>query len=137
MLDKVSKSAHGNSFKDAVLDVLKALKNEGRIDSIRLGKRYGQFYAPFLVEAHGDNIIIFTTTSARSDRIKENQWDAWGIKNAVGKDSKCVLILPDELSEKERLSYDNEKQRIIESGYISQIDKIAQLKDLKSIFNLQ
>jgi len=131
MPNVISKSAHGNSFKDDVLDILKSLKNEGVLDSIQIGKRFGQFYTTYLIELKERKIAIFTTTSVRSDRIKENQWDAWGIKNATGLDTLCILVLPDILSEKEQTNYLNEQQRITESNYISMIDKIVQLKDLK------
>ncbi|HYM65535.1 MAG TPA: hypothetical protein VES68_03575 [Candidatus Sulfotelmatobacter sp.] len=129
-----SKSAHGNTFKDSVLDVLKSLKNEGILEIIQIGKRFGQFYTTFLVTYKGNIYAIFTTTSARSDRIKENQWDAWGIKNYATITTFCLVLLPDYLTDKEFNSYISEKNRIKSEGYISKIDDIIQLKDLKNIF---
>lgn len=129
-----SKSAHGNTFKDSVLNVLKSLKNEEIIDIIQIGKRFGQFYTTFLVTYKGNFYAIFTTTSARSDRIKENQWDAWGIKNSTNTPTFCLVLLPDYLTEKELNSYLSEKNRLKSEGYISKIDDIIQLKDLKNIF---
>jgi len=134
MSNDSSKSAHGNTFKESVLIFLKTLKNEGIIEIIQIGKRFGQFYSTFLVTYKGDVYAIFTTTSARSDRIKENQWDAWGIKNSSTKTTSCLVLLPDYLSEKEFDNFIAEKNRIKSEGYISSIDDIIQLKDLKNIF---
>ena len=127
-----SKSAHGNSFKEAVLNVLKEFKNTGIISTIQMEKKFGQFHVPFLVNVQGNSVAIFTTTSARSDRIKEDQWDAWGIKNTEGKNTRCVLVLPDEISEKEKGNYLKEKDRLLQPNYISMLDDIIQIKELKS-----
>jgi hypothetical protein len=135
VINEKSKSAHGNSFKDIVLLLLKDLKQEGIIDNMEIEKKIGQFFVPFFLHISGRGVALSTTTSARSDRVKEDQWDAWGIKNKLGNQVKYVLLLPNELSEREVNNYKKEQARISQTNYISMIDSIIQLNDLREYLN--
>jgi len=126
-----NKAQHGNEFKKDVLRVLLDLKEKRIVKMVELDKKIAanpyvkpQFLAPFYMESEDTKYVIFTTTSARSDRIKINQWDANGIKNAYSANTKCFLVLPSILSEKEYNHYSIEATRIKEAGYISAIDEI-------------
>lgn len=133
-MDKTSKSGHGVSLKKELLALIKNLAESGEISEINIARKYGQFYAPYLIKSKTGYATLFTTTSARSDRIKSNQWDAWGIKQFSNlPEIKCFLILPNELKEKEKLMFIHEKERITSKDYISKIDKILTLNELKQL----
>jgi hypothetical protein len=136
----MNKSKHGSIFKKEVLDSLILLKNQGHIDTIETNKRikYGsstkpQFFAPFYVSVKNKNIIFFTTTSARSDRIKINQWDAKGIKMSLPKETYCYLLLPNDLNKIEQTLLEKESVRIAQQGYVTALDKIIQLRKIETV----
>lgn len=137
-LSKKSKSGHGNDFKKEVLMELKRTKQNGIINTIETSKFFAndtvsqpQFYTPFFIQTKSAAIAIFSTTSARSDRIKINQWDAEGIKKSALEKIYCILVLPDMLNKLERQNFDKESSRITQVGYISALDRILQLKNLE------
>lgn len=139
-MENKQKSQRGNAFSDEVLKFLKQMKHEILIDNFELKKFIPfykgykpQFYAPFIVTKNKNKVLIFTMTTMRSDRNKEKQWDAFGIKHYLGKDVKAFVILPDILSAKEKVYIVNEKQKIKQNGYMSYIDDICQLSELKSL----
>lgn len=140
MIREDNKSQHGNDFKERVLGFLVEMNREGRIsrvESSKIIKNVGgvdQFYAPFYAENQRGKFAIFSTTSARSDRIKINQWDANGIKLSLGKDTVCVLVLPDELSEDEERHFQKEADRIASHGYVTALDRIIKLSQLEELF---
>lgn len=139
MSQEDNKSLHGNNFKEKVLSVLINLNKTGVLSRVETNKRIknsednDQFYAPFYAESGQKKFAIFSTTSARSDRIKINQWDANGIKLSLGADTVCVLVLPDELSDAEERHYVIESDRILEKGYVSALDRIIKLQQLEDI----
>lgn len=140
MRNEQNKSQHGNNFKEQVLGVLIEMQRSGRISrvesskTIQNAKGIDQFYAPFYAENGRGRFAIFSTTSARSDRIKINQWDANGIKLSLGQGTVCILVLPDNLSENEERHYLNEAERISEEGYVSALDRIIKLEQLEEVF---
>jgi hypothetical protein len=133
-----SKAKHGVEFKEIVLEKLLALKSAGLIKNVEVAKQFAptiggtpQFYVPFYAHGVSSNYAIYTTTSARSDRIKINQWDANGIKVATNSNTICIVILPDSLSDAEEHNFEKEVARISQPGYVSAIDSIIKLKDLE------
>ncbi|MFC2161627.1 hypothetical protein ACFLRX_08255 [Acidobacteriota bacterium] len=135
-----TKAGHGAEFIDDVLKELKHLRSLGIINKIDMKKKIPftegnkpQFYAPFIVSILEKRTLIFTMTSMRSDRNKINQWDAYGIKNFYKNNIKVIVVLPDILSEKELKHFLKEKEKIHQDNYLTAIDEICQLADLKSV----
>lgn len=138
--DNREKAIHGDEFNNMVLKVLRDLKAKNYIDNIEMKKKVPfslsyrpQFHAPFLVEKGDNKLLIFKTNSMRSDRNKENQWDAFGIKNYFGQNLKAIVVLPSNLSNSEEASYLREKEKIKQEGYYSSIDEICRLDELENI----
>ena len=87
-------------------------------------------------------IIIDNTTSARHDRFKQKQWDAYGTKKYFktffpDKEVKYYIVLPDtenlgsnETREKEYNNYLREKNKFNSEKYYSEVDDILQVSDL-------
>ena len=135
-----SKSKRGNEFNETVLLTLKSIKDKGVIDNIDMKKRFPyteghgpQFYAPFIVLKENKKVLVFTMTTMRSDRNKEKQWDALGIKNYFKGQISVVVVLPDELSGKELCHHVREKKKIKQKNYFSVIDEICQLSELSKV----
>lgn len=139
MNNEQNKSQHGNNFKEQVLGALIDMQRGGRLSrvessrTIKNSNGLDQFYAPFYAENEHGRYAIFSTTSARSDRIKINQWDANGIKLALGQGTVCLLVLPDDLSTSEEKHYQQEIKRISEEGYVSALDRIIKLEQLEEV----
>lgn len=90
-------------------------------------------------------IIIDNTTSARHDRFKQKQWDAFGVKQYFKEyhphiTVKYFIILPDKDKlgtisnrEKEIRNYLREKNKINNPNYYSEVDDILHLSELISL----
>jgi hypothetical protein len=124
---------NGANFREAVNTYAEELQAQGLITNVRKNISYNdQFYAPVSFLVGNTEIVLFSTTSVRSDRIKTHQWDAWGIKNNLKKDMRCVLVLPDNLSAKESSNADKENDRLTRPGYMTMLDAILQLSGVKT-----
>ena len=72
-----TKSGHGKDFKEEILEKLIELADTNKVNCVETGKRYSykptfkpQFFAPYVVTIDNFKIVIFSTTTIRSDRIK-------------------------------------------------------------------
>lgn len=94
---------------------------------------------------NGTIIIIDNTTSARHDRFKQKQWDAYGVKKYFKKHQpnaqvKYYIILPDKddlgsisTKEKEFKNFLREKNKINSPEYYSEVDDILSVSNLLEI----
>ena len=98
--DKASRGANAQcSFKDLLL-MLKYNNYIKKIYSLDENVGY-KLYAPFVIEFNDENQwALYTTTSCRSDRLKMQHWDSLLVKSFTGI-SKCYLIYPEGISDKE------------------------------------
>lgn len=146
-----AKSRNGNDLNALVKDLLNNCMKRGLIKSFVFEPRYShpstsykQFSPDFEITLNDDSIIIIdNTTTARHDRFKQKQWDAFGCKEhfkSLKKTVKYYVVLPnnDNLGsqstrEKEISNYLNEKNKISNGTYFSMIDDIIQLNDLIDI----
>jgi len=123
----------GADFRGEVAAILEELQDRGVINKLSLRVRYkDQFYAPMVVCVRNFDVVFFSTTTVRSDRLKEQQWDSWGIKENTERLTKCIVIIPQHLSIKEEERANAEIERLSKKGYISKIDGIlrpAQLSE--------
>jgi len=132
------KQEHGQSAKEALEAILLECKKYSYIKEIIKGYRCGykkydkkQFYCNFLIVFQDDTKwIVNITTSFRSDRLKENQWDTYNIKEIDPSISMSILVYPDDLSEKDKDDFISYKYRIINKIHFSAIDDIVGQKEL-------
>jgi len=142
VIDNKAKSVKGNEFKNKIRLILSDLHKSKLIDNFESKKRYAgntnlepQFYAPFVVESRQQTTILFTTTSLRTDRIKENQWDAYGIKTALGPSVKCILVVPNPTTQKQKNELNNAVDNNNNPKRLSFIDDIIVDSKLKIYYN--
>ncbi len=146
-----AKSRNGNDLNALVKDLLNNCMKRGLIKSFVFEPRYShpstsyeQFSPDFEITLNDDSIIIIdNTTTARHDRFKQKQWDAFGVKEYFKSDNKTVkyyVVLPDNdnigsdsTREKEIRNYLNEKNKLYNGTYFSMIDDIIQISDLVNI----
>lgn len=122
---------NGAVFRETVNTYIEELEAQGVIKNIQKNIYYNdQFHAPVSFSMQNIEVVLFSTTSARSDRIKTHQWDAWGIKNSVKKDVRCILVLPDNLPAKEAALADKENARLARVGYMTMLDAILPLSSV-------
>lgn len=129
----------GADFRNEIAAILDELQSQGIIKKLSLRVRYKeQFYAPMVAYLPNVDVVFFSTTTVRSDRLKEQQWDSWGIKENAGRPTKCVVIIPQHLSVKEEDRANVEIERLSQHGYISKIDIILRPAQLqKYLINLK
>lgn len=147
------KSKHGYNLNKHLKDLLenKLLKNE--IKSYTYEPKYNfpgyknMQFSPDGEIVLNDNtvIIIDNTTSARHDRFKQKQWDAYGVKQYFNKyyptiNVKYYIILPDnnhlgntQNKDKEYKNFLREKSKLNSKNYYSEVDDIMQISDLLKI----
>jgi len=98
-----NRSSRGGSFESLVEVELQRLRDAGKIESFERkpkifpikvnGKQKTEFNPDFLVKKNdGEFISIDATTTARTDRMRAKQWDAYGtklfVKKQYGKSTK-------------------------------------------------
>lgn len=96
------KTVRGHAVRSRLEEILYRHLHEGRLSAVRKNFRIGkagygnprQFFAPFLVQfADGDRWIVYSTSSMR-DRVKEQLWDAFNIKEADASVVAAYLTYP-------------------------------------------
>lgn len=146
-----AKSRHGNDLNSIIKDLLNVCKEKGLIKNFVFEPRYShpstsyeQFSPDFEITLNDNSIIIIdNTTTARHDRFKQKQWDAFGVKEHFKSYDiavKYYVVLPDNdnigsdsTREKEIKNYLNEKHKLSNGNYFSMIDDIIQISDLVNI----
>ena len=132
-LTNSEKNQHGKATKNALGEILKNCKSDGYIMDIECNYRVGrpgynanQFYVPFLITlVNQEKWALFSTTSLRNDRIKEQQWDAINIKEINPQIKKAFLVYPDGLPERIKNDFESKSYKY-SSGYeYSAIDVIV------------
>lgn len=147
-LDNSLKSTNGNTLNKYIGDKLLEFVSLGYINGFirepkytMPGYEHPQFNPDFEITLlDGSIIIIDNTTTVRSDRIKQKQWDSFGIKSYFTSINESILyyvVIPDKenLGSKQTNSteikmYLNYKDNIISGKIYSAIDDILQLSEL-------
>ena len=86
-----------------------------------------QFYAPFYIEFHnGEGWLLFSSNSIRKDRMNNQQWSSYHLKQIANNITKAYLIMPDEIvnNEKEKKIAENYQKSITGKMY-SAIDDVC------------
>lgn len=144
------KSRNGRKLEVKIEDTLNSYSKEKKIKSFVVQPKYShpttskkQFRPDFEIELNnGDILILDSTTTARSDRIKGKQWDARGIKEHFsdkGITPTFWVVVPnlDEIGspskrKKEISCFNSVKNNISDTEYFSSIDNIVTISDLIS-----
>lgn len=148
-----SKSKNGYTLNKDVKNIfLNKLKNN-EIKSYKCEPKYHfpgfenmQFKPDGEIVLNNNTVIIIdNTTSARHNRFKQKQWDAYGVKQYFKEyhpntNVKYYIVLPDKdnlgsisTREKEFNNFLREKNKINNSNYYSEVDDILQVSDLLNI----
>lgn len=122
MNDNQLKSINGVVNKKIMLTELKALQSSGALSFCSADYRNGysgydskQFYAPFYIEFHnGEGWLLFTSNSIRNDRMNNQQWNSYHLKQIAKNITRAYLVIPDGISK-------NEKEKDIASKYQEKI----------------
>lgn len=114
------------------------------------GYEKSQFSPDGEITLNNDTVVIIdNTTSARHDRFKQKQWDAYGIKKHFStfypdKTVFYYIVLPDKENlgnsnnkEREHQNYLREKAKFNNENYYSEVDDIVQVSDLINIIERQ
>lgn len=146
-----AKSQNGNDLNSLVKNLLTNFLSQNYIKNFVYEPRYNhptttyeQFSPDFEIELNnGVTIVIDNTTTARHDRFKQKQWDAYGVKThfaAKNKEVFYLVVLPnndcignDKSRDKEIRNVQLEQSKVRGNEYFSMIDDIIQLDDLISI----
>ncbi len=137
-LSNADKSKHGAEAKIALKNILLQCRKFDYIKELIEGYKCGyekydskQFSCNFVIVFKDDTKwIVNITTSFRSDRLKENQWDSYNIKEIDKSISKSILTYPDGLSDKEKSSIVSYRYKIENHIHFSAVDNIVSQTEL-------
>lgn len=128
------KSINGYNSKKTLLQQLHELQEEGVIRYCSSEYRNGysdfdihQFFAPFYIEfKNGEGWLIFASTSVRNDRMNNQQWNSFHIKQLSTNVKKAYLVLPDAIvdNKKELSSAQSYNNKILNGKMFSSIDAV-------------
>ncbi len=137
----IEKSRRGNSFQRVLKYLMDLCKELGYISSFEQNYKIGmpgyddqnQFKAPYKIGFEdGTEWLLFTTTSLR-DRIKEQYWDSFNIKQLNSKITNSYLVFPDNLDYTDRKSFESKNNKIQSHGEYSSLNALVSQEKL---FNL-
>lgn len=127
------RNKRGNSLKQVLAYMLELCKQLDYIKDYQKDYQLGmpnftdknQFKASYHIQFQ-DNTewIIYTTTSLR-DRIKEQYWDAYNLKNLNHNITKAYLVYPDNLEEKEKIKFISKDLKIQNGGEFSSLEALV------------
>lgn len=134
------KTRRGNSLKRVLAYMMKLCKELGYITSFEENYKKGrpgyrdqnQFKAPYKI-SFSDNTewLIFSTTSLR-DRIKEQYWDTFNLKELNPAISEAYLVYPDGLDPSDKQAFVSKNNKIQNRGEFS---PLTALMSQESFFN--
>lgn len=126
------RNKRGNSLKQVLAYMLELCKQLDYIQDYQKDYQLGmpnftdtkQFKASYHIQFN-DNTewIIYTTTSLR-DRIKEQYWDAYNLKNLNPNITKAYLVYPDNLDETEKAKFVSKNIKIQNGGEYSSLEAL-------------
>lgn len=134
MNDNQLKSLNGKLSKGSLGQLLSALLKKKLISSCTIEYRNGyigyevnQFYAPYYIEFENREAwLLYSVSSIRSDRVNNQQWNAFHLKQIAKNVTKAFLVVPSDIISNEKewkaaTSYD----RKVRSGMFTSIDAVV------------
>lgn len=139
-MSNTNKNKRGNSLKRVLGYMMKLCEELGYISSFEEGYKNGrpgytdqnQFKAPYRI-TFSDNKewLVFSTTSLR-DRIKEQYWDTFNLKELNPNISEAYLVYPDGLDMSDKQAFISKNMKIQNGGEFSPLNA---LMSQESFFN--
>lgn len=131
MDENTNKNLHGAKGIESLKDMVESLKEMDYIVRSEANYRiadpeYGnkQFFFQYMIEFQNhDEWILHSTTSIR-DRINAQQWHSEHIKRLNQYVKKAYVVVPDDLSDKEKAVAENYNNNIKEKKIYSSIDGV-------------
>ena len=134
MNDNQLKSLNGKLSKDSLGLLLSELLKQKVISSCTVEYRNGyigydanQFYAPYYIEFENREAwLLYSVSSIGSDRVNNQQWNAYHLKQISKNITKAFLVVPSELIDNEKewkaaTSYD----RKVKGDMFTSIDAVV------------
>lgn len=134
MNDNQLKSLNGRLSKDSLGLLLSDLLKQKLISSCTVEYRNGyigyeanQFYAPYYIEFENREAwLLYSVSSIRSDRVNNQQWNAYHLKQIAKNITKALLVVPSDLIDNEKewkaaTSYD----RKVKGDMFTSIDAVV------------
>ena len=127
------RTKRGNSFKRVLAYMMKLCKDLGYISNYEKDYKIGmpgytdqnQFKAPYRIEfSDYTEWIVFTTTSLR-ERIKEQYWDSFNLKQLNQQITRAYLVYPDSLDDSDRRLFEYKNTKIQNNGEFSSLDALV------------
>lgn len=127
MNDNQIKSINGQISKNSLSMQLQLLQTAGVIAFCSMEYRNGyvgydsqQFYAPFYIEFQsGEGWLLFPSNSIRNDRMNNQQWNSLHLKQIEKNITRAYLVIPDDISIKEKKTAAAYQKKITGSMYSS------------------
>lgn len=139
-MSNADKTKRGNSLKRVLVYMMKLCEELGYISSFEENYKKGrpgytdqnQFKAPYKI-TFSDNTewLVFSTTSLR-DRIKEQYWDTFNLKELNPNISEAYLVYPDGLDTSDKQAFISKNTKIQNGGEFSPLNA---LMSQESFFN--
>ncbi len=134
-----ARSVRGGKFETALNELFEEMKKKGKIKDFKFKPKIfgGEFNPDWLVEDNKGNMVsIDSTTTARTDRLRGKQWDAYGTKlyfeETKGQKIKSVVVVQDtDISQKEKDNFRRCKTRVKLPH--SSLDEVVSIKELVSL----
>lgn len=135
-----TKSAHGYEARKIIEPILSQCQDRKLIGTpeynVRLalpGYQEAQFNIPFLVPLQDSRqyLLIYSTTSFRSDRIKIHEWNILFSKRILAKDAVAVLVYPSNVSGAEAQAFRAYRHKIQTRQLYSSFDEVIPDSALK------
>lgn len=139
-MSNANKNKRGNSLKRVLGYMMKLCEELGYISSFEEGYKNGrpgyadqnQFKAPYRITfSNNTEWIVFSTTSLR-DRIKEQYWDTFNLKELNPNISEAYLVYPDGLDVSDKQAFISKNMKIQNGGEFSPLNA---LMSQESFFN--
>ena len=116
-----ARSVRGGKFETALNELFMTMKNEKKIKDFQFKPKIfeGEFNPDWVIEKNnGGFVCLDSTTTARTDRLRGKQWDAYGTKLFYSKKKKkkiiaVVVVQDSETNQKEKDNFRRCKSRVM------------------------
>lgn len=140
--DNGRKARRGSNAQKSLESLIGQLTDYGAISESEFKPSYGyegldpkQFDAHAEVTlANGERVILFTTSSLRSDRLEEHQWRAYNIKAIDEEIERSFVVLPDESAFDKGTG---PRDKIRNKSHYSAIDDVVTASELYNLFSAE
>ena len=140
--DNIEKARNGREFEKRLAgNILEPLKSKGVIDDFKFQPVYAGCFNPDFEVRKGNKIVVVdTTTTARTDRIKGKQWNAYHAKRILrsqpslkkGKKEITAYVVVRSTRDREKASFLRAKKNIAKCSYDS-VDDVLSVEEFDKL----